>query len=98
LCGADFLLDFSQYGYTLESSKTLLPASDANKTARVGSDGKYPKPPVKAKADCPALFNEIRKIGGSVIGNLITPLVFGKIVYTPKNNATDKLIQQVGHN
>ncbi len=90
MCGADFLLDFSKYGYTLESSKTLNPITDANKTARM-SDAKYPKP----KANCPALFNEIRKIGGSVIGNLITPLIFGKIVYTPKNNATEKLIQQV---
>ena len=50
---------------------------------------------VKESPNCPALFNEMRKLGGSVIGNLITPLVFGKILYTPKNNATLKLIQKV---
>jgi hypothetical protein len=37
----------------------------------------------------------MRTIGGPVIGNLITPLLFGKILYTPKNNATFKLIQKV---
>jgi hypothetical protein len=45
--------------------------------------------------NCPQLFNDIRNVGGSVIGNLITPLLFGKILYTPKNNATYKLIQKV---
>lgn len=37
----------------------------------------------------------MRTIGGPVIGNLITPLLFGKILYTPRTNATYKLIQKV---
>ena len=37
----------------------------------------------------------MRTIGGPVIGNLITPLLYGKILYTPKNNVTLKLIQKV---
>lgn len=64
--------------------------SELNNTARLTRGEKIDKP----KPDCPALFNEIRKIGGSVIGNLITPLLFGKILYTPKNNVTDKVIQK----
>jgi hypothetical protein len=44
--------------------------------------------------NCAQLFNDMRKIGGSVIGNLITPLLFGKIVYTPKTNATLQLIKK----
>ena len=93
LCGANFLLDLSRYGYTLETSTSLLPVSESNKTARIGTNGKHTNP-VKPGPNCPALFNEIRKVGGSVIGNLITPLLFGKILYTPHNNATFKLIQK----
>jgi hypothetical protein len=92
LCGPDFLLDLGNYGYTLET-KTILPLSEANKTQspRLNSQGdKYEKP----KPNCPALFKDIRKVGGSVIGNLITPLLFGKILYTPQNNVTMKLIQK----
>ncbi len=37
----------------------------------------------------------MRNIGGSVIGNLITPLLFGKILYTPNTNLTHGLIKKV---
>ena len=37
----------------------------------------------------------MRSIGGAVIGNLITPLLFGKILYTPKTTVTYNLIQKV---
>ena len=37
----------------------------------------------------------MKTIGGAVIGNLLTPLLFGKILYTPKTEVTFKLIQKV---
>jgi hypothetical protein len=44
---------------------------------------------------CSAFFEQMRSIGGAVIGNLITPLLFGKILYTPKTAVTYNLIQKV---
>ena len=44
---------------------------------------------------CKNLYNEMRNVGGYIIGNLITPLIYGKILYTPKTNLTYKIIQKV---
>lgn len=44
---------------------------------------------------CKNLYNEMRNVGGYIIGNLITPLIFGKILYTPKTNLTFQIIQKV---
>jgi hypothetical protein len=30
-----------------------------------------------------------------VIGNLITPLIYGKILYTPRNNFTEMFVTEV---
>ena len=94
LCGSDFYLDLARYGYTLEMPKTVLALNESNRTMARSLNGKK-RSQIKEGPNCPALFNEIRKVGGSVIGNLITPLIFGKIIYTPKNNATYKLMQKV---
>lgn len=37
----------------------------------------------------------MQSIGGQVIGNLITPLLFGKILYTPHTNLTASIIRQL---
>jgi hypothetical protein len=36
----------------------------------------------------------MRTIGGKVIGNLITPLLYGKIIYTPATNLTNNIISK----
>jgi hypothetical protein len=38
---------------------------------------------------------QLKSIGGPAISNLLTPLLFGKILYTPKTNLTYKLMQKV---
>ena len=37
----------------------------------------------------------MRTIGGKVIGNLITPLLYGKILYTPQTNLTNNVISKL---
>lgn len=44
---------------------------------------------------CTNIYNSVRSIGGPIIGNLLTPLLFGKILYTPKNNASMSLMENV---
>ena len=44
---------------------------------------------------CTSFFNQLKNIGGAVIGNLLTPLLFGKILYTPKTTFTFNLIKKV---
>ena len=43
---------------------------------------------------CSNLYSQMRSIGGKVIGNLITPLLYGKILYTPKTNLTLNIISK----
>ena len=40
-----------------------------------------------------SLLKQLQSIGGQVIGNLITPLLFGKILYTPHTNLTASIIK-----
>lgn len=44
---------------------------------------------------CYSLYVTLKNIGGSVIGNLVTPLVFGKILYTPKTNFTTAFVKEL---
>jgi hypothetical protein len=39
------------------------------------------------------LLKQLQSIGGQVIGNLITPLLFGKILYTPHTNLTASIMK-----
>ena len=92
LCGSNFMLNLESYGYTIKTTTIYMDNSTANAT-NIGR--KSTEEASRPGPNCVQLFNDIRKVGGSVIGNLITPLLFGKILYTPKNNATFKLIQKV---
>jgi hypothetical protein len=42
---------------------------------------------------CTSLFRQLRSLGVPIIGNLITPLLFGKILYTPETKFTRKIIE-----
>lgn len=51
--------------------------------------------PTSDNSFCYSLYVTLKNIGGSVIGNLVTPLVFGKILYTPKNNFTTAFVKEL---
>lgn len=44
---------------------------------------------------CANITSKIHNIGGTVIENILKPILFGKILYTPKTNVTVQLIKKV---
>ena len=108
LCGPDFSLRLEDYGYSIRPASFDVPYeniplnpknetfmtqnftnSNFTKKRRLINDEEF-----KATY-CRNLYNEMRNVGGYVIGNLITPLLFGKILYTPRTNLTYQIIQKV---
>lgn len=84
LCGPSFSLNFGNFGF---SSKPV--------SSRAPNLSSTSLPKVLDSTNCSRLYQQMRSIGGPVIGNLLTPLLFGKILYTPRTNLTERLIRRV---
>ena len=92
LCGSSFSVRFEDFGLSFKSA----PSKKKDESKRDENQAKSDQLPSPSDAsNCSRLYQQMRSIGGPVIGNLLTPLLFGKILYTPHTNATHKLIQKV---
>jgi hypothetical protein len=47
------------------------------------------------EAYCGNLTAKLHDFGGNVIENILKPILLGKILYTPKTNATFQIISKV---
>ncbi|CAF0899716.1 unnamed protein product, partial [Brachionus calyciflorus] len=106
LCGPDFTLRLEDYGYSIrptpvqndQSNQPSFSNTAKNSLNSVNSTFNNKKRLVNDNGStstyCKNIYNEMRNVGGYVIGNLITPLLFGKILYTPRTNLTYQIIQK----
>lgn len=95
LCGNDFDFRLEDYGFSLKTdqSKPLVIQVDSHDSRfNLSSENE----PIKfdKEAFCDKTFSAINNLGPA-IKNLIKPLLFGKIIFTPKTNVTSQIIQKV---
>nr|UOU03310.1 ATP-binding cassette subfamily A1-like 3 [Brachionus rubens] len=106
LCGPDFSLRLEDYGYSIKQTpvyteyetkptNTSLFKTQSNWTNSTYSNKRLLINEEEFKTSyCGNLYKELKNVGGYVIGNLITPLLFGKILYSPKTDLTNQIMQK----
>nr|QNH67915.1 ATP-binding cassette transporter subfamily A member 1-like protein X3 [Brachionus plicatilis] len=102
LCGPKFSLRLEDFGYSIRPVTFEVPVQDTlseeslkNSLNRIYKSKRRLENEHQFKSlYCKNLYDEMRSVGGYIIGNLITPLIFGKILYTPKTNLTYQIIQK----
>ena len=91
LCGPNFSIRIGDFGYGIKPATEI--AKKENITSKVQRVFLHHR--TSTENFCKNIYLQMRTIGGSIIGNLLTPLVFGKILYTPHSALTGNIISKV---